>query len=125
MLMFKISLTRYIYLVISSQCIIIKRSEIRVSGLEKNCRKRKFSLYEENKVEAVQDTERPKAMESTKRPKPYESATVQVCRNIHLKKKKGKEEERQRNVFLCIADLKLRRGRGQMHISRGEDKLAN
>ena len=56
---------------------------MRVSGLQKNYKKRKFSLYEEKKAEAVQDTERPKAMEGTEGPKPYESATIQVCINIH------------------------------------------
>ena len=56
---------------------------MRISGLQKNCKKRKFSLYEENKAEVVQDIESPKAMEGIERPKPYESATIQVCRNIH------------------------------------------
>ena len=49
---------------------------MRVSGLQKNCRKRKFSLYEENKAEAVQDTERSKVVEGTEWMKPYTSTTV-------------------------------------------------
>ena len=62
------------------------------------------------------------SVEGIERPKLYDSATVQVCRNIQ--KKKGREEERQRNVFLCTADLKLWR-KGQMHTSRGDDELAS
>ena len=50
-----------------------------------------FSLYEENKAKAVQDTERQKAVEGTEKPKPYGSAAEQVCRHIH--KKKDREEK--------------------------------
>ena len=38
---------------------------------------------------------------------------------------KKKKKERQRNVFLCTAELELQRGRHLMHASQEEDKLAN
>ena len=61
----------------------IKPSKVQISGLQKNYRKFKLPLYEENKAEAVQDTKRLKVVEGTERPKPYESATIQVYRKIH------------------------------------------
>ena len=45
----------------------IKPSEVQVSGLQKNYRKFKLSLYEEKKAEVVQDIERQKVVEGTKK----------------------------------------------------------
>ena len=71
-------------------------------------------------------------MEGIERPKPYGSIIVQVCRNIHLKKKKEerkmverKRRRKKRNVFLCTADLELRRRRCLVHASQEEDELVS
>ena len=81
-------------MVISFKCPLFKVVTFQYNKglwLQKDYRKLKFSLYEENKAEAVQDTERSK---------PYGSATEQVCRNIHLKKKRTK---RRRKATECLS----------------------
>ena len=73
-------------------------------------------------------------MEGTERLKPWKVQKGQSRMSLQSnkfaetyikKKKKGREEERQRNVFLYTANLKLRRRGGQMHTSPEEDELAS
>ena len=87
----------------------IKPSEVQISGLQENYRKFELSLYEENKAKTVQDTER---LKPWKVQKGRSRMSLQLYKFVetYIKKKKGREKERQRNVFLCIANLNLWRG---------------
>ena len=88
---------------------------MQVSGLQKNCRKLKLLLYEENKAEAIQDTERSK---SWKVQKGWSRMDLEPYMFIetYIKKKEGeKKKDKERNVFLCTTGLELRRGRRLMH----------
>ena len=91
----------------------IKPSEVQISGLQKNYRKLKFSLYKENKAEAVQDTERPKPWKGQRGWSRMDLQPNKFAETyIKKKKRRGREEERQRNAFLCTADLKLQKRKG-------------
>ena len=92
---------------------------MRVSGLQKNYRKLKLSLYEENKAEAVQETERPKPWRVQKGRSRMDLQPNKFAETYIKKKKKkwGREEERQWNGFLYTTDLELQRGRCLMHAS--------
>ena len=102
----------------------IKPSEVQISGLQKNYRKLKFSLYEEKKAEAVQDTERSKLWKVQKGQSRMDLQLNKFA-ETYIKKRGGKKEERQHNFFLCTADLDPRREIRLMHASQEEDELAN
>ena len=124
--MFKIGLTRSVCLLISLQYIIMNIQKCELADYKRIAEKENSHYMKKTRLKPykIQRGRKPWKVQkdrSRMNLQPYKFAET------YIKKKRvgGREEERQRNVFICTTDLKLQRGKGQMHASRGEDELTS